>query len=319
MASLKEIYELLVREGINVDPRHPKQIQDKLNRSRQEFRRAKKIYKKFFDKERLTNPYADTRILNGALNQHVKRLLVGIDMEVAEVLLAQRLSENGQTIDLVLAHHPEGLALASLDDVMDMQTDMLVNLGFIPEVAKELMESRVAEVTRRLHSTNHSRAVDAAKLIGMSLMCCHTPADNHVVHYLENLVTRQKPKKLKNLVELLLAEPEYQEAMKLNAGPRILVGKPDDLVGKMLVDMTGGTEGSKNIYARLSQLGFNTQLSMHLSEDHYTRIKSEHIRVVNAGHMASDNLGMNLLLDKLEKKFKVEILECSGFRRVKRL
>jgi putative NIF3 family GTP cyclohydrolase 1 type 2 len=57
---------------------------------------------------------------------------------------------------------------------------------------------------------------------------------------------------------------------------------------------------------------------MHLSENHYEKIKAEHINVVNAGHMASDNLGMNLLLDKLEKKADIEIIPCSGFRRVKR-
>jgi hypothetical protein len=29
-------------------------------------------------------------------------------------------------------------------------------------------------------------------------------------------------------------------------------------------------------------------------------------------------LGMNLLLDKLERKSDIEVIECSGFRRVKR-
>ena len=51
---------------------------------------------------------------------------------------------------------------------------------------------------------------------------------------------------------------------------------------------------------------------------HYEKIKSEHINVVVAGHMASDNLGMNLLLDKLEQKAKIEIIPCSGFRRIRR-
>jgi hypothetical protein len=40
--------------------------------------------------------------------------------------------------------------------------------------------------------------------------------------------------------------------------------------------------------------------------------------VVIAGHIASDNLGLNLLLDAVEKHGAFEVLECSGFRRVKR-
>ena len=82
--------------------------------------------------------------------------------------------------------------------------------------------------------------------------------------------------------------------------------------------MTGGTEGSKDIFARLSQVGIQTLLGMHYSQEHFQKIKAEHIGVVNAGHIASDNLGMNLILDRLSKKEKFEIVECSGFRRVKR-
>ena len=47
-------------------------------------------------------------------------------------------------------------------------------------------------------------------------------------------------------------------------------------------------------------------------------VDAELIDVVVAGHIASDNLGINLLLDKLNKKTKLRIYECSGFRRVKR-
>ena len=180
------------------------------------------------------------------------------------------------------------------------------------------MTKRIEEVSRRLHGANHTRTVDAAKLLDIPLMCCHTPADNHVAQYLQRLVDTKKPKTLQDIVDLLLKEPEFQDAAFNKAGPQILIGKAKDKAGKVLVDMTGGTEGSKEIFARLSQIGIKTQLSMHLSEAHYERIKSEHMHVVISGHMASDNLGMNLLLDKLERKGRLEIIECSGFRRVKR-
>jgi len=82
--------------------------------------------------------------------------------------------------------------------------------------------------------------------------------------------------------------------------------------------MTGGTEGPKKIFPRLSQAGVGTIVAMHLSEEHYKHAKGEHINVVIAGHIASDNLGLNLLLDEIEKKEKLNIIQCSGFVRVRR-
>jgi hypothetical protein len=37
-----------------------------------------------------------------------------------------------------------------------------------------------------------------------------------------------------------------------------------------------------------------------------------------AGHIASDSLGMNLLLDEIEKKSKIEVVELGGFTRFSR-
>ncbi len=315
---LEEIYALFVKEGIKTDLRTSSQIKTFLTLKQKEFRQLKASSRKFFDKESLVNPFSDTRILYGHPEKSIKRILVGIDIEIGEMLLADRLCQRGTHVDLVLAHHPEGVALAGLDDVMHLQTDVLKNLGFEEKVAKDLMKGRIDEVGRKLHSNNHTRTVDAAELLDIPLMCCHTPSDNHVVEFLQKLIAQKKPKTLQNLVDLLLTIPEYQDAAVNKAGPKIWIGKPSDKLGHVLVDMTGGTEGSKEIFARLSQLGIQTQLSMHLSEIHYEKIKLEHIHVVIAGHMASDNLGMNLLLDKLEKKAEIDIIPCSGFRRVRR-
>lgn len=315
---LIDIYRTFVQEGIKADFRSPIEIKKKLSETRKNFRKLSSIRKRLFDKESLTNPFSDTRILHGDVRTHIKRVLVGIDMEVGEVLLADRISKDGRNIDLILAHHPEGVALAGLYDVMDLQTDVLRHLGFKAEIARSLMDKRIHEVNRRLHSANHARAVDAAKLLNIPMMCCHTPADNHVAGHLQKIMDAKKPKTLQSIIDLLLKEPEYQDGERHKAGPKILIGKSHDKAGRVFVDMTGGTEGSKEIFARLSQLGIDTLLCMHLSEEHYNRVKSEHIHVVNAGHTASDNLGMNLLLDKLLKKDFIEFIECSGFRRVRR-
>ncbi len=314
---LKEIYEIAIREGVKADLRGKRQIQKHLLGQKKAYRKTGLSRRRFFDKESLYNPYADTRILCGDPDREIKRILVGIDIGVGELLLADRLGSD-KKCDLVLAHHPQGVALAGLPEVMHLQADLLKDIGVAERVATDLMDKRIKEVARRIHSDNHTRVQDAARLLNLPLMCCHTPADNHVVHFLQRLVDAQKPKTLQHLIDLLLKEPEYRDAAFCKAGPQILVGKPSDRPGRVFVDMTGGMEGSKEIFGRMSQLGIQTILGMHLSEPHFEKVKDEYMHVVIAGHIASDNLGMNLLLDKIEKKGRVEILECSGFRRFRR-
>ena len=83
--------------------------------------------------------------------------------------------------------------------------------------------------------------------------------------------------------------------------------------------MTGGTEGAKAIFQSLTNSGVNTIVGMHISEEHRKEAEKSHLNIVVAGHISSDNLGLNLLLDETLKDNAFEILECSGFRRFSRL
>jgi hypothetical protein len=316
---LKDIYNLAIKKGIEKDNRKRSEINSLLNAARKECRKLKGADRKAFDAERLTNPYADTRILFGDPSTEVKTAIVGIDMEGPELLLADRLNQDARTpIDLALAHHPEGLAWAKLYDVMGLQANMLSGFGIPLKIGEDLLKERAEEVARSLAPANHFRSIDIARLLGIPFMCIHTPADNHVADYLQKLFDRAKPQKLSQVADMLKRIPEYADGLKKGAGPKILVGDPKGAAGKIFVDMTGGTEGPKKVYARLSQAGVGTIVAMHLSEEHFKYIKDEHINVVIAGHIASDTLGLNLLLDSIEKSGRLNIIPCSGFVRIKR-
>ncbi|MCX5686157.1 MAG: NGG1p interacting factor NIF3 [Candidatus Omnitrophica bacterium] len=316
---LIDIYKLAIRKGIEKDPRTRREINEELTRARKEFRKSKGADRRAFDKERLTNPYADTRILYGDLDADIRAIIVGIDMEGPEILTAARLNEREpDQIDLVMAHHPEGVAWARFYDVMHLQEACLRKLGIPAEVAQRLLKERIEEVGRAVAPANHTRSVDIARLLDIPYMCIHTPADNHVASYLQRIFDRKKPKKLSQVVSILKAIPEYADGLRKNAGPRILIGEPNKDAGKVFVDMTGGTEGSKKVFGRLSQAGVGTIVAMHLGEDHFKRAKDEGMNVVIAGHIASDTLGLNLLLDGIEKVEKLNVVACSGFIRVRR-
>ncbi len=316
---LGKIYEFVIRKGIEADPRGKELLQKELERVNRSYGKLKEEERNGFDKESLTNPYSDTRILYGDRNIDVNRLLVGIDIEVSEILLADRLNQKGERIDLIFAHHPEGRALAGFYEVMHMQVDLLSKVGVPVTVAEGLLNERIKEVERKVISINHTRAVDAAKLLDIPFVCVHTPSDNFVARYLQDTFDDEKPDTVDGLLNILKRIPEYKLALENKAGPKVVIGQPNNRAGRVFVEMTGGTEGSKEIFSRLSQAGVGTIICMHLSEEHFKNVQKEHINVVIAGHIASDNLGLNLLLDELEKEGQgLEILTCSGFQRIRR-
>ena len=315
---LREFFDRAIEAGMQADPRGREAIERDLQETKRTYDELKPEDRADFDLERLTNPYADSRILHGDPDRPVRRVLVGIDVETPELLLADRLNEKGAAIDLVLGHHPEGRAYAGFYDVMKMQADILCRFGVPINVAESQLGGRMKEVERSVLPVNHTRPVDAARLLGLPFACIHTPADNLVASHLQSLFEREQPAKLRDVMKLLKGIPEYRSAGRNNAGPRIFLGSDDQRPGKVFVDMTGGTSGSKDTLERLSQSGVGTMVCMHMSEDHRKEAEKHHLRVVIAGHVSSDTLGLNLLLDEIEKRERIDILECSGFTRIKR-
>jgi hypothetical protein len=215
--------------------------------------------------------------------------------------------------------HNCGKAYATFYEVIGMQADILHQQGVPLGAAESLTEERLKEVGRKVKPQNHARAVDAARLLGLPFLSSHTPADNQVAGFLQRIFDEQKPKYLGDVLKILKEQPEYREAERGGAGPFILAGGNEDRAGKIFVDMTGGTEGSKELIEKLAAADVGTVVGMHMSEEHYKEARKHHLRVVIAGHISSDNLGMNLMLDACEKKFgEVQVLECSGFRRYRR-
>jgi hypothetical protein len=86
--TLQEIYDLALEMGINADPRGKSGVLSLLKRIKKEFEELPESKKKYFDKEALTNPYSDTRILFGDPKTPIKKILVGIDPDAPEITKA---------------------------------------------------------------------------------------------------------------------------------------------------------------------------------------------------------------------------------------
>lgn len=312
----KEIHNLAIQKGIEADFRRKEGVRKFLERKKKKYQELSEDKKKEFDKESLTNPYLDSRILHIAQDKEIKKILIGIDIEPAEILLAKELGG----IDLIISHHPLGRGLAHLSDVMELQVDVLNQYGVPVNIAEGLMRERISEVARGVNAANHQRTVDVAKLLGFNLICLHTACDNLAARFLKEKIEKEDSlTRLEDLLGILKQIPEYKEAVKIGAGPKIFVGKEENRSGKIaLTELTGGTEGSAKLYEKMAIAGIGTIVGMHVSEEHKKEAEAAHINMVIAGHISTDSLGVNLFLDELEKK-AIEIVPCSGLIRVSRV
>jgi len=313
--TVQQIYDLAIKLGIGADLRGQAKVKKYLDRIKSRYDKMSKEEKEEFDKEKLTNPYSDSRILFSGGKKDIKKVMMGVDMEGTELLLADKIGD----IDLVIAHHPEGVGLADLHNVMDLQAEVLANYGVPINIAESLIKPRISEVGRGVSPANHNRAVDIAKILKLNFMCLHTPCDNLGANFLVKALEKKKPEYVEDVLNMLKDIPEFKQAVAFKSGPKLFVGSPENKCGKVVVtEFTGGTSGSKDIYEKMAQYGIGTIIGMHMSEEWRKEAEKYHINVVIAGHMASDSLGINLFLDELEKK-GIEVVPISGLIRVKRI
>jgi len=313
--TIKEIFNLGIKMGKEADLRGEQAVEKFLHRKKEKYEKLDDTAKQGFDKEALQNPYLDSRVLHinkGDEAKNIAKVLIGVDIAPAEILLAKALGG----IDLVISHHPTGKGLVDLADVMHLQADVLNQYGVPINIAEGLLKPRISEVARGVNSANHNRTIDTAKLLNVNLICLHTPCDNLAAKFLKDNIGGNKDiETVGELMKELKKIPEYKQAI---AGPKTFVGDENNRVGKIAItEITGGTEGSAKLYEKMAQAGIGTVIGMHQSEEHRKEAEQANVNVVIAGHMSSDSLGINIFLDELEKQ-GVEVIPCSGVIRVKR-
>ena len=319
---LSKLFHRAVELGIDADPRGKDRIQKLLKRYGERQKKLEGVEKDLFDEERTWNPYGDSRIINGTGEEDVKTLMVCIDGEIQEILLADRLREKGHKIDCVMIHHPEGRALADLDKVMPVQVDVYAQAGVPVNHSEGLLKPRMDRIWRAIHADNLFRSERAAELLGIPAFCCHTITDNLVWRFMEKTVCKKEKEfdSLKDIINALLKIPEYHWYAKKGNPPIIVHGSENSRVGKLVAtEFTGGTNGPEELIEKQSHAGVGTILAMHFTEKEVEKGKEHHMNLIQCSHMASDAIGINLLLDELAKEEKkLATVDVSGFIRVKR-
>lgn len=317
---LQQFFKKAVDLGIQHDPRGKKAIDKLLNKEKERMKKLEGQDKIFYDAERMWNPFPDCRIINGSGEEEFNRIMVGIDIETPEMLLIDRLREKGEKIDGALIHHPEGRALADLEKIMPLQVDLLAGVGVPVNHAEGLLQDRMSKIWRSIHADNLFRTERAAELLDIPAVCCHTITDNMVWKFMTKHICEKEYDNLGEIVNAIMEIPEYVQYGKKGNPAIIVSGSKSSRPGKIYAtEFTGGTNGPEQFFEAKARAGVGTVLSMHVTEKALEEAKKHHIHVIQCSHMASDSLGVNLMLDEIKKSNpKLHVIPASGFVRIER-
>lgn len=318
MPTLEDIHAFAVEEAKKEDPRNQEEIGRELEQREEEYESLEGVRKEQFDEDCLENPFDDSKVLYGG-DEDVETVAVGIDIQTPELLLVERLNETGEDIDGAIAHHPKGKAYASLADVMGLQIDAMNQVGIPVSQAEWVIRKSATEVNKRLHARNHPRTVQAAGILDIPFSCMHTTADNHAYAFTKQYLDEENPYTLDDIIESLLELPEFQWALGHSTGPEIFAGAGNHRAGEIgVLGYTGGTDPEEDMIEMLVDAGIDTLVAMHATQDQIEKAEEQHLNIISTGHMAADSLGMNLLLDKIQDEFSLDVVEMAGFKRVER-
>ena len=79
------------------------------------------------------------------------------------------------------------------------------------------------------------------------------------------------------------------------------MGEPDSYAGRICVVYAGVTGGGANVYKTFFDYGVGTLVMMHMPEDDIKAVQEQNKgNVIIAGHMGSDSIGFNRILDAWE-------------------
>ena len=179
---------------------------------------------------------ADSRIhLSG---KNIKKILFGIDMGVAELLVGKQLG-----YDCVMAHHPDPSVL-TFPDVLDLHVDIAVRNGVPEAEVREVIERMKQNQRLARHSANYDHAPSFARLLNMPYLNIHNPLDEIGRKRMQDAIdTRCGPDStVDDVIEALNTIPELRDAP---TNVELRLGKGSNRAGKTVVAHGAGPTGAR--------------------------------------------------------------------------
>lgn len=239
----------------------------------------------------------------------IETALVGIDIESAELQLADRMN-----YDVAIAHHPAGGdPIVDFADIFDRGVELMVNQG----VSEDRAEEAVADMREswRLNgvASNYRHEPSIAELLDQPYMNIHRPIDElsrrAFVEIVDNLSEDETVSDLKDafneaLPEVRAAKPDITTAL----------GSDENDLGDIAVYHAAGTNGGASVARAFYESGFDTVIYIHVGSSDVQELRDEfgdEKNLVVTGHVVGDGIGFGILIDELQAR-GVDVTAISG-------
>lgn len=233
--------------------------------------------------------------------EDIESALVGIDLESPEVRLAH---EEGY--DLALAHHPAG-GSARLDfvDVLETQVEFMTAHGVPEDVAREAVTDLRHGSELGAHAANYRHDPSVAELLDQPYMNIHLAPDEigrrRFVEVADGLAADAT---VGGFVDAL--ETEVDALAEAATDVAVRVGDREDDLGEVAVHHAAGTNGGADVAEAYFEHGVDTVLYIHVGAGDARSLAESYAgtgkSLVVTGHIASDAVGLRVLVDALEER-----------------
>ena len=316
--TLDELYQAAIQVGLDADLRGREALERHMEKLAEGRAGMSAAEKRLFDLERLENPFGDTRIASGDPGTELQRVLLGIDIEGAELLLAAELTRRGRTIDAVIAHHNSVIAggLASRYDTAIPQVEMAVRAGVPEPRAWHLIQ----KVIGAEDSAWNLRVLQIAEALEMPLMTIHSPPDSCLDELVRTQIAGEKPETAGELLELIEAWPECQWLIdKARHAPQLDAGDKKVPIGKVYQCLYGGWNPTPELFEELCRAGVGTFVVVASTAEFRELAGKYGANIIVIPHYPADNAGINIMLDRIMPEGdQFEIVETSNYMRYRR-
>jgi len=248
--------------------------------------------------------FPDCLILHGKLNKKIKSVLIGIDIGVGEILLADHLRARGTPIDLIVSHHLMGDAVRYLYILLEQYIIQLQSLGVVDY--ENVLSEEAKRIQLLVQENNLYRAVDVAKILDIPLMCIHSPADNCAF----KIINKELRSLRNNTLDDVLNKLNY---LYPGLRPKIICGDKRASNGTFYLDIIGGNPLPYQLFENLAKANVNTIVAMHIDEKRIIAAKKVNINLIFLSHFPLDSLGLHHLLEMVDLKGELDIISCGGF------
>jgi putative NIF3 family GTP cyclohydrolase 1 type 2 len=238
---------------------------------------------------------------------HLRRVLIGLDVGTAELLMARQLG-----FDAVVAHHP--VQRRGFWKVFERHWELMRAAGLPDDAIRAAIETRSAGMRLAEHNTNDDHVVSVARLLGMPFLNCHLPLDEYTRRVLIRTVAecqQANPNATAGQVAEAIGQlPSFERSW---LKPLVAHGSADAPAGRVVASIASGTNGGYSVAEAYLTHGVDTVIYMHIQPEDRERLRREGVRgnLIITGHAPADSIGVDAFVQALRRR-GLEVETFSG-------